>query len=100
MTEREAWLWLAEICDVNNYKCIQVGRRLPARGLCAALCDMYNMRKIRLAVVTRMDNKLKKHGPKAVYQGYMWQLGDLKSRAAFCRKMAKLCVRKKRTVRA
>lgn len=112
MTEREAWEFLAEaFSDARRYRLsaddelvyrVRV-RHEPIAGhscLCDSIRCLYMNYKISDAVLRRMRNKVWRARPYRALEGglFYWSRkssAGKRSRVLFCRKMAKLCARKR-----
>lgn len=96
MTEREAWLALAEACEKHVENPIYTdGRRcFYVNGVrCSRLCSGIYFVGVAVETIASMKRKLVKYGPSSAFGGYYWPrtAEGMAQRAEFCRKMAELC---------
>lgn len=104
MTEKEAWLYLAKKWDEESYlgdtcegfSAYVVIKDFRRPGLCHCLRGVRIEKFISQEMYSEMKRKLDSHGPEKKYGDtfqYRWPLTmtGAKKRAAFCRRMAKLC---------
>lgn len=96
LSEREAWLKLAKLWtkpDIGSSDCPRVLDW--SFGVCHSVDDLRGMNEISVSLADRMREKAQ--NPKDP-DAWRWPLtiAGAKSRAAFCRKMAKLCSRKRK----
>lgn len=103
MSEHKAWLHLIKaisttmLCFPDALRVRATDMLAGSYGLCSMLNDMDERAFISSSVFTRMIKKIEKFGPAPLFRlhpgglsGYCWRLGDLRSRLAFCRRMAKM----------
>lgn len=95
-TEAEAWSYLAWL-----WARPKAGSILPKHGHCLGICpaiDALHIDKIiDWSVSKSMHGKITRHAPPIIDEdkpGFRWRMHDTKSRAKFCRDMAKLCRKK------
>lgn len=94
LTERQAWLKLAKSWAGPKTK-------ETSSGICLSIDCLFSNVDITLAVSRKMDERVKDHAPPERYgpEGrHRWPMRYRASRAAFCRKMARLLAPKKRAV--
>jgi len=107
MSEREAWLYLAEQWDnaepAHRKKRDHIIFRhlfFCPTGLCTAIDEVICADAISYRVGRNMRSRMAKHLPrkKRTGKGHRWPTDKkgARSRAAFCRKMAKLCEKERK----
>lgn len=97
ITERQAWLKMAEEWDAayddNGDGTFAVSSRETG------LCPHVDVMPVSASIRESMDSKLREHLPtkRVTKQNHRWPVNadGAKKRAAFCRRMAALCMRKK-----
>ncbi len=107
MTEKEAWLLLAEACEkhvaspfrTDGTRCFVIDRET-----CGGLCSGIYFVGVAVETIASMKHKLVKYGPPTLSTigGYQWPRTPegMAQRAEFCRRMAELCRRRWRHDRA
>ena len=100
LTERRAWLLLAKEWDKATQACYGGSFQTPSGQycLCFAVSHLYHSGPLSRTTRDDMHERLQKHRPAySRDEVFFWPTDKTgaKKRAAFCRKMAKLCVRKK-----
>ncbi len=96
MTEREAWLVLAEACE-NHVADFDTHHQYRHFYVCGKWCDGLCQGIYRISVTpdvrSAMQHKLYIYGPKTHAMGYKWPrtAEGMLARAEFCRSMAELC---------
>lgn len=90
LTERQAWLKIAEAFEeADDYA--RINRR-HSRFLCPCIAILCDTGEISDTVYRVMTDKVDAVVPPS--HAFAWEPGDHSSRAAFCRKQAKLLARK------
>lgn len=95
LTERQAWLRIAEAWDdaaliVFGDAVIFADYGLN-EGICPCIGDLEAEGDISPTVATRMYRRIATAFPNLQEGEFAWPRGDTQSRAAFCREMAALC---------
>lgn len=91
MSKKEAWLYLEKRCiESAPGTIIYVYPDISfwCYGLCTCISSLFGRGQIDINVMSPMLKEIKEFAPPEDIQGYRWPIGDLKSRAEFCRKMS------------
>lgn len=97
LSERAAWLLVADTWENAGYDgTARVMCGLAHFGICATVMYLQRSDQISKNMAEKLENRLKKNLPgKGTYR-FPNTPGGARKRAAFCRKMAALCVKSKK----